>query len=141
MFKCKELECGKHWDGHTEKDVIRLLSLQADGNIEQKQQEYEKAFMDGFESASDLFVKNKADGKLYIKLIPPRGKGHLVEAQAGEYISKDKVNKIINKWLSNPYYELKDNIYDMTKAIHELPSISIPKPNDLELEKRRERNK
>ena len=134
VFKCKELECGKHWDGHTEKDVIRLLSLQVDENIEQKQQEYEKAFMDGFESASDLFVKNKADGKLYIKLMPPRGKGHLVETQAGEYISKDKVNKIINKWLSNPYYELKDNIYDMTKAIHELPSISIPKPNGLELE-------
>lgn len=27
LFDCEELECGKHWDGHTEKDVIRLLSL------------------------------------------------------------------------------------------------------------------
>lgn len=27
MFDCAELECGKHWDGHTDKDVIRLLSL------------------------------------------------------------------------------------------------------------------
>lgn len=27
MFECKELEFGKHWDGHTEKDVVRLLSL------------------------------------------------------------------------------------------------------------------
>lgn len=27
MFNCQELERGKHWDGHTEKDVIRLLSL------------------------------------------------------------------------------------------------------------------
>lgn len=27
MFDCEELECGKHWDGHTEKDVTRLLSL------------------------------------------------------------------------------------------------------------------
>ena len=26
-FKCKELECGKEWDGHTEEDVTRLLSL------------------------------------------------------------------------------------------------------------------
>ena len=26
-FKCQELECGKHWDGHTEEDVVRLLSL------------------------------------------------------------------------------------------------------------------
>jgi len=28
LFKCKELECGKEWDGHTEEDVTRLLSLQ-----------------------------------------------------------------------------------------------------------------
>lgn len=28
LFDCEELERGKHWDGHTEKDVIRLLSLE-----------------------------------------------------------------------------------------------------------------
>lgn len=27
MFDCKELERARHWDGHTEKDVTRLLSL------------------------------------------------------------------------------------------------------------------
>ena len=27
LFDCEELECGKHWYGHTEKDVTRLLSL------------------------------------------------------------------------------------------------------------------
>ena len=27
LFDCEEIECGKHWDGHTEKDVTRLLSL------------------------------------------------------------------------------------------------------------------
>lgn len=27
LFDCVELEKGKHWDGHTEKDVTRLLSL------------------------------------------------------------------------------------------------------------------
>lgn len=27
LFQCKELECGKHWDGHTSKDVGRLLSI------------------------------------------------------------------------------------------------------------------
>ena len=32
MFKCKELECGKEWDGHTEEDVTRLLSLNMDKN-------------------------------------------------------------------------------------------------------------
>lgn len=28
MFNCKELECAKEWDGHTEEDVTRLLSLE-----------------------------------------------------------------------------------------------------------------
>lgn len=28
MFDCQELECGKEWDGHTEDDVTRLLSLE-----------------------------------------------------------------------------------------------------------------
>ena len=27
LFDCEELECGKHWDGHTEEDVTRLMSL------------------------------------------------------------------------------------------------------------------
>ena len=27
LFDCKELPVAKHWDGHTEKDVTRLLSL------------------------------------------------------------------------------------------------------------------
>ena len=27
MFDCKELKIGKHWDGHTDKDVTRMLSL------------------------------------------------------------------------------------------------------------------
>lgn len=27
MFKCKELEKAKHWDGYTEEDVGRLFSL------------------------------------------------------------------------------------------------------------------
>ena len=29
MFDCQELECGKEWDGHTEEDVTRLLSLES----------------------------------------------------------------------------------------------------------------
>ena len=27
LFDCEELECSKHWDGHIDKDVVRLLSL------------------------------------------------------------------------------------------------------------------
>ena len=27
LFECQELECGKKWDGHTDKDIDRMLSL------------------------------------------------------------------------------------------------------------------
>ena len=47
MFDCEELERGKHWDGHTEKDVIRLLSLQ-------KSQLYQQG------TTSDLISKKAA---------------------------------------------------------------------------------
>jgi hypothetical protein len=39
-------------------------------------------------------------------------------------ISRKAVDKIINKWLSSPDYELKDGIYDMTKKIHKLPPVT-----------------
>ena len=34
LFDCIELPVGKHWDGHTDKDVTRLLSLPAEGKKE-----------------------------------------------------------------------------------------------------------
>ena len=46
-------------------------------------------------------------------------------------ISRKAVSKIITKWLSNPYYELKDNIYDMTRKISKLPSVT-PRTNPAE---------
>ena len=47
LFDCEELERGKHWDGHTEKDAIRLLSLQ-------KSQLYQQG------TTSDLISKKAA---------------------------------------------------------------------------------
>ena len=46
------------------------------------------------------------------------------EEPCEDCISRKSVDKIINKWLSHPDYELKDNIYDMTKMIHKLPSVT-----------------
>lgn len=37
MFDCKELQCGKEWDGHTEEDVTRLLSLEQEPCEEREQ--------------------------------------------------------------------------------------------------------
>jgi len=51
LFDCEELERGKHWDGHTEKDVTRLLSLptiQPEPTDEQKSCEYCREDSDGY---------------------------------------------------------------------------------------------
>lgn len=39
-------------------------------------------------------------------------------------ISREAVERIINKWLSHYDYELKDHIYSMTEKIHNLPSVT-----------------
>ena len=36
LFDCEILDYGKHWDGHTEKDVTRLLSLQPEERTEKR---------------------------------------------------------------------------------------------------------
>lgn len=36
LFKCQELECGKKWDGHTDKDVSRLLRITPAPRTEQE---------------------------------------------------------------------------------------------------------
>ena len=52
------------------------------------------------------------------------GKYKLTEQEPCEdAISREAVNKAINKWLSSPYYDYKNYIYEMTKTIHELPSV------------------
>ena len=49
LFDCKELERGKTWDGHTEKDVTRLLSLKqepCEDNTQQKTGHWIDAYPD-----------------------------------------------------------------------------------------------
>lgn len=45
-------------------------------------------------------------------------------SESEDCVSRKAVNKIINKWLSHPDYELKDGIYDMTEKIHKLPPVT-----------------
>ena len=52
LFDCEELERGKHWDGHTEKDVTRLLSLpsaQPEDWMERNKERILQAGMEGRE--------------------------------------------------------------------------------------------
>lgn len=59
LFDCKELERGKHWDGHTEKDVTRLLSLPS----AQPELIAQGAYVRGFE-------QGRTQGMLDVKLKP-----------------------------------------------------------------------
>ena len=60
LFDCTELERGKHWDGHTEKDVTRLMSLpsaQTDNRLEK--------IADLVEGTIDHFDRDDAMDLLY----------------------------------------------------------------------------
>lgn len=58
------------------------------------------------------------------RMLEPTTKNDLVV----DCISRKAVNRIINKWLSHPDYELKDHIYSMTKKINSLPSVTPQEP-------------
>lgn len=52
MFDCKELERARHWDGHTENDVTRLLSLpSAQPDKDMLHLQREQAYIQGWEDA------------------------------------------------------------------------------------------
>ena len=60
LFDCKILDYGKHWDGHTEKDVTRLMSLpsaQTDNRLEK--------IADLVEGTIDHFDRDDAMDLLY----------------------------------------------------------------------------
>ena len=79
MFHCEELECGKEWDGHTEEDVTRLLSLTQDLILDKIKSEVLK-FIDDLDIASeicDIFDKYKVTQKTKMKY---RKKPVVVEA-------------------------------------------------------------
>ncbi len=69
---------------------------------------------------SNVFYELKAD---IVNFEEPTTKNDL----GVDCISREAVERIINKWLSHSDYELKDHIYSMTEKIHNLPSI-IPQP-------------
>ena len=60
LFDCEELERGKHWDGHTEKDVTRLLSLPSAQPKERTEERAETHACDCIErqAAIDAVKKN-----------------------------------------------------------------------------------
>lgn len=54
LFECQELECGKEWDGHTEEDISRLLSLP---NEQEKELEEYKALKKKLGCPFEVYAK------------------------------------------------------------------------------------
>ena len=68
LFDCIELERGKHWDGHTEKDVTRLLSLEKEPVIDKIRAEIKEEsrfcpLTEGLERALEIIDKYKAESE------------------------------------------------------------------------------
>jgi hypothetical protein len=76
LFDCVELERGKHWDGHTEEDVTRLLSLEQEPVLDKIRAEIEKetdrddhaddycdGYFDGMRKALTIIDKYKAESE------------------------------------------------------------------------------
>ena len=64
LFDCLELEVAKHWDGHTDKDVSRLLSLPSENTKLKKAIEILKDKIE-LPLENDFDVVNKDDIHLY----------------------------------------------------------------------------
>lgn len=75
MFDCQELECGKEWDGHTEEDVTRLLSLEQETSEDCIRREDAIDLIADFDLTMDQVVRG-------IHALPPvtpsRPKGHWI---------------------------------------------------------------
>ena len=64
LFDCEELERGKPWDGHTEKDVTRLLSLQQEPRwipISERLPEIQQDVLLCLRSGVDVGFRNDAE--------------------------------------------------------------------------------
>ena len=96
VFDCEELERSKHWDGHTEKDVTRLLSLQDISDLISRQAAIDALRIaywdDNIQSAKDdpCIVDAMTDWAIrQIKALPSvqpeRKKGRWVQNDNGTY--------------------------------------------------------
>ena len=56
LFECEELPTAKHWDGHTEKDVTRLLSLDVRPVVQGKWEEVEVIWLADIEDQPDAIA-------------------------------------------------------------------------------------
>ena len=89
LFECKELPVGKHWDGHTEKDVTRLLKLEPAVPQEMTAREFVATISD---MCINQFPEECTPCPLWVaghgcgeKILPPEDTVAIVEAWAREH--------------------------------------------------------
>lgn len=105
MFDCEELECGKEWDGHTEEDVIRLLSLE--------QPETVTEFADRCKECGakyDKMLKEKSWIPLSERL-PEDGTWNLfVDNKGRKSVERYKADAIDHFWPESRWFELEEAV-------------------------------
>ena len=114
LFDCVELERSKHWDGHTEKDVTRLLSLpsaQPERQVELDGTESNieilselRAQFNCFDEVEEPVYRALTDAICVPSAQPERKEGHWIDT--GEAIDDDTEVKCsecgeVIYWLSN----------------------------------------
>lgn len=123
IFDCQELECGKEWDGHTEEDVIRLLSLEQQTcedcincisreSIKQKLQEHRDFYVNAYGGFSNLPQNDKSrvdeiDNCIAMvvnepPVIPQFTDEEIDKAQAVEQAYVDKMVELAVKEIQRP---------------------------------------
>lgn len=115
LFDCQELEVAKHWDGHTDKDVSRLLSLESKiENLEKENQELKNTILSleldtcipelRKENTKLKKVIEMLKTKLDIEMYEMHKNGvtkYYLDCSAGEVIDEQEEYTLIREVLSN----------------------------------------
>lgn len=64
LFDCQELECSKKWDGHTDKDIARVLSLTDPRTEQDILNDFEKSGYETYSNPSFIMLENYNKNKM-----------------------------------------------------------------------------
>ena len=107
MFDCKELERARHWDGHTEKDVTRLLSLPS----AQKWIPCSEETGEGYPKEDGFYYVTEQNYGFYLDAVYKQRVTHTSHFRNGDFTDRfyAENNSNITAWmqLPEPYQEEK----------------------------------
>lgn len=112
IFKCQELECSKEWDGHTEEDVTRLLSLEQKLSTDMVSQKIDEFKLNG-KIVEIWIVKGKLQIR-YLGVIHNIPLSLVISQSCEDYISRQAVLSYISNELG---FGNEENGYDLERKI------------------------